>query len=468
MRHPLGFPTGYHLNSKDQIMGTDRKTSVLVVEPLEDCRESIRDLFSKNMPEHYRLHLANSYAAARSMLQRESYDVCIAPSRVDEEEVTGLLSEVSGSGWKIPVIILPAGLESKAHDGADRAELNGAHSFAMGQLTGNFLERHIRLAMEQGRGGSAVREAKIEWEYIFDAIPDPIAIIDKNYLFRRVNKAMGDRLGVKPGDLRGRACYEAVHGLSAPPDFCPLSLMLKDGQEHSAEVYEKNFNGVFLVSVSPFFDDENNLAGGIHVARDITRLKATEEQLRESNEGLERHVEMRTSELIEKAKDLEEANIALKVLLKHRELDRAEIQESVTLDIKELVFSYLDRMEIGSLSKEQFNACIQGIRRVFDRSFSSFITYLSSKGLSPTEIRIAEMIKGGRTNKEIADSMSISDGTVRTHRERIRNKLRLTNQKTNLQTYLQSAPIKNAYTPYAFYLHFYVSSTNFLLPIRDV
>jgi DNA-binding CsgD family transcriptional regulator len=217
-----------------------------------------------------------------------------------------------------------------------------------------------------------------------------------------------------------------------------MSLMLEDGQEHSAEIFEKNLNGVFLISVSPFLDGESNLAGGIHVARDITQLKAIEDKLRESNEKLEQRVAMRTSELVQKARDLEDANIALKVLLNHRELDRTEIQESVTRNIKEQIFPHLDRMEHGILSKEQLNACIGGIRSTFEDGVSLFIQFLSGKGLSPAEVRIAEMIRAGKTNKEIADSISISEGTVRTHREHIRSKLGLTNQKTNLRAYLQA------------------------------
>ncbi len=216
-----------------------------------------------------------------------------------------------------------------------------------------------------------------------------------------------------------------------------MVLMMNDGREQHAEIFEENLNGVFLVTVSPYLDDQNNLIGGIHVARDITQLKKIEGALREWNEKLEQNVAMRTSELVQKAKDLEESNIALKVLLRHREEDRTEIQESVTHNIKELVFPHLDRMEHSVVTKEQLDAFIREIRSTLENVISPFPSFLSGKGLSPAEVRIAEMIKAGKSNKEIADLLSISDGTVRVHRERIRKKLGLTNQKTNLQAYLR-------------------------------
>jgi PAS domain S-box-containing protein len=410
---------------------------VLLIEPNESSRQLIRDLFLENMPGHYELHLAPSYSAALSMAQHRSYDVCFAPLRIGERDVTEVLSEMSGNKPEIPVIILTSGAGPGTHD-VPTAGPKDDGSPAMERFCGNFLEQHIRYAMERSRVESALMKAKKKWEHIFDAVPDPLAIIDLDYRFDRVNRAMAGRLGAKPEDLVGRACYEVVHCLTLPADFCPLSLMFKDGLQHSAEIFEKNMNGTFLVSVSPLYDDENHLTGGIHVARDITHLKDIEAALRESNEKLEQHVAMRTVELVQKAEDLKESNIAMKVLMKHREQDRTEIQESVTHNIRELVFPNLDRMEHGIASKEQLNACIREIKNCLENVISPSPRSLSGKGLSPAELRIAEMIRAGKSTKEIADLLSISHGTVRTHRERIRKKLGLTNQKTNLQTYLHS------------------------------
>ncbi|MFZ0942674.1 MAG: PAS domain-containing protein [Syntrophobacteraceae bacterium] len=411
--------------------------SILLVEPRDDRCQVIRELFSGRTRGKYEIDLAPSYAAALSMVQHRNYDLCFSPSHIGEHDVIDMLSEMLRKEWKIPVIILTSGAEPRIDDVNPTGRLDN-YRLTKDHFSGDFLEEYIRYRLERSRVETLVMRAKKEWEQIFDAVPDPIAILDRNHQFQRVNRAMADRLGSNPGDLIGRSCYEVVHDLSSPPDFCPMVLMLKDGREHSAEIIEKNLKGVFLVSVSPYLDDQTNLIGGIHVARDITQLKKIEGALREWNEKLEQHVEMRTSELVEKAKDLEESNIALKVLLRHREEDKTEIQESVTHNIKELVFPHLDRMEHSVVTKEQLNACIGEIKSTLENVISPFPSFLSGKGLSPAEVRIAEMIRAGKSNKEIADLLSISDGTVRVHRERIRKKLGLTNQKTNLQTYLHS------------------------------
>jgi DNA-binding CsgD family transcriptional regulator len=56
--------------------------------------------------------------------------------------------------------------------------------------------------------------------------------------------------------------------------------------------------------------------------------------------------------------------------------------------------------------------------------------------LSPIEIQIGNMIKHGLSSKAIARIRGISPATVNRHRENIRRKLNLTNNKMNLASYL--------------------------------
>jgi len=57
--------------------------------------------------------------------------------------------------------------------------------------------------------------------------------------------------------------------------------------------------------------------------------------------------------------------------------------------------------------------------------------------LSPSELRLAMMIKNGFTSKEIAHLLNISHHTVKTHRKSIRRKLNINNTDVNLASYLK-------------------------------
>jgi DNA-binding CsgD family transcriptional regulator len=71
---------------------------------------------------------------------------------------------------------------------------------------------------------------------------------------------------------------------------------------------------------------------------------------------------------------------------------------------------------------------------------SPFVRQLSSKYsiLSPTEIRVAQLIKEGKTTKEIAELLGSSRRTVESHREKVRVKLGLKHKKINLRSFLDS------------------------------
>jgi len=298
--------------------------------------------------------------------------------------------------------------------------------------------------MKRNRVELAVKKAKKNWDQIFDAVPDQIAIIDRNHRFQRVNRAMAKQLGTTPGNLIGRTCYEVVHGLSSPADSCPMSVMLEDGQEHTAEFFEKNMDGYFSVTVSPLHDDKGHLIAGVHVAN-VNAKKKAEQGTHQLNHTLEVKFAGRANELLMKANELEETNSALRVLLRQREKDRLEIEESVLLNVRVSLLPYLEKLkDSGQMSPEQLGY-IKTIENNLGHIISPFVRTLSDRGtgLSPAEIRVAEMIRAGKSNKEIAGSLLISVGTVRSHRERLRKKLGLTNQKTNLCVFIQSLPSEN-------------------------
>ncbi|MFA6293492.1 MAG: PAS domain S-box protein, partial [Victivallales bacterium] len=156
---------------------------------------------------------------------------------------------------------------------------------------------HCRVAMETiassmglfiGRAqvDEELVRAKAEWERTFDVVPDLIALIDRDHRIVRVNRAMAARMGSEPRQLVGSHCFEAVHGLSAPPDFCPHAKLLISGKEERAEVVEKRMNGIFDVTANPLCDEAGRIMGSVHIARDITERRLEEEKLRVSHDQL--------------------------------------------------------------------------------------------------------------------------------------------------------------------------------------
>jgi hypothetical protein len=61
-----------------------------------------------------------------------------------------------------------------------------------------------------------------------------------------------------------------------------MNYFLNDGTEHLAETYNRHFGKNLLITSSPLYDDEGELIGGVHVARDISTQKEFEEISRET------------------------------------------------------------------------------------------------------------------------------------------------------------------------------------------
>lgn len=132
--------------------------------------------------------------------------------------------------------------------------------------------------------------AEESYDYVFNAIRDPICILDRQFRIVKANKAMADRLGLSPEECVGQTCYRLVHRSEQYLEHCPHAETLKDGLSHTVEVYEENLGGYFLVSTSPLTDVKGNVVGSVHVGRDITERKKAEEEketlIRELQEAL--------------------------------------------------------------------------------------------------------------------------------------------------------------------------------------
>jgi PAS domain S-box-containing protein len=205
------------------------------------------------------------------MMGKTDYDIL---DLRDADKLMAIKQKVLETGAPISLesSILNSSGEPEFFDGAYVPKLGPA-----GQTEGIF--GYFRNVTERKRTEAAILQAKDEWERTFDTVPDLIAILDKEHSVVRVNKAMAEHLKLTPDQCIGARCYEVVHGLSCPPEFCPHSLTCRDGGEHMAEVHETILGGDFLVSTTPLCDPEGKLVGSVHVARDITGRKAAEDQL---------------------------------------------------------------------------------------------------------------------------------------------------------------------------------------------
>jgi len=162
------------------------------------------------------------------------------------------------------------------------------------------------------------------------------------------------------------------------------------------------------------------------VIRDITKRNQAEEVLGK-----------REIELEAKTSELEDLNAALRVLLKQREEDRNEFEQKVLSNVKVLILPHIEKLKIHMDMKNMtyLNVLESNLKEII----SPFAKKLSAQYLNLTnrEVQVANLIKEGKTTKEIASFLNVSDSAVNVYRYHIRRKLSLT-KKHNLRSYMSS------------------------------
>ena len=128
-----------------------------------------------------------------------------------------------------------------------------------------------------------LKQAKEDWENIFQAIGEPVLIIDREKKILSANKAVTEATGLSPDKLIGMNCYNLFHSKSnCHPAGCPFDASNKSGHLERAEMEVEALEGYFLVSCTPVYGEDGNVEKIIHIATDITERKKMEEALKNS------------------------------------------------------------------------------------------------------------------------------------------------------------------------------------------
>jgi DNA-binding CsgD family transcriptional regulator len=274
---------------------------------------------------------------------------------------------------------------------------------------------------------------------VLDSVSAHIAILDENGVILETNKAWRD-FAVKGGmpedhDDRGSnylAICEATIGSDAD-DAAKVAEGIRAVIRGEVEEFLYDYPCHSEDGPHWYYMRAIRMAGDGPVRvvashEEITALKLTEEALKKSQE-----------ELIEQKQSLEETNIAMKVLLKQREEDKLDLEKKVLNNVKDLVLPYVEK-----LKNPRLKARDRTLVDIIDTHLHDIISPLLQRFtnakilLTPQEMQVASLVKDGKTSKEIADVLNVSETTINFHRKNLRVKFGLTNQRTNLRSYLIS------------------------------
>ncbi len=191
--------------------------------------------------------------------------------------------------------------------------------------------------------------------------------------------------------------------------------------------------------------------------QEVEMRETAEKALRKSKENLEQVVQQRTArlnetmtelahkhkELVEYKNNLEalnqellETNKAVTVLARNIEKKKEAYQEKTAGIVMDKIMPVLKY-----LIQEEKKPSRQADLQVISTLLVEISTMANSSrdiiaDLSPSEMKVAEMIKSGFSSDQIAQQLHLSISTIKSHRKNIRKKLNINKRKVNLENFL--------------------------------
>ncbi|MEN6468630.1 MAG: PAS domain S-box protein [Smithella sp.] len=286
---------------------------------------------------------------------------------------------------------------------------------------------------DRKRAQEALRQSEEHLRLVTDNMKDIIVMTDRDFKIVYISPSVYSVMGYDAKDRKGEFLTDFIH----PEDLPAIEKGLRDSLSTftpgKIECRYKHARGEYIwleATGAYMLDGQRNFLGAVFGIRDIMERKRVEENLQKTLDELETRVKERTFEL-------QEINTTLRVLLKNRDEDQKNLQESLQSNIHQLVIPFVQKLRTTQVSEQNLEY-LNVLETSLNNITSPFINKLSIayKNLSPRELQVAALIKQGKSSKDIAGVFNLSVGTVNSYRNSIREKLNLVSSETNLRSYL--------------------------------
>lgn len=118
------------------------------------------------------------------------------------------------------------------------------------------------------------------WQQTFDAVPDMVVLLDQDLTVMRLNRAALRLLNMGESEVLGREYCRLLYGEGHEECRACIRQALDEGREYIGKTLLEVRNRYYHVTVSPLRDAHGTTIGAVHMARDMTRQKRTEDSLR--------------------------------------------------------------------------------------------------------------------------------------------------------------------------------------------
>jgi PAS domain S-box-containing protein len=131
---------------------------------------------------------------------------------------------------------------------------------------------------------SALKAASRRWLDTFNAMSEPLAILDLDCRIIQSNRALRRLVGKSEDEIIGRLCWEIIRRAPGSMESCPCANIEHSRQREIAivDIGTRRFE----VAMDPRFDEKGRISGYIHIMSDITEREKADRALREARQTL--------------------------------------------------------------------------------------------------------------------------------------------------------------------------------------
>jgi len=276
------------------------------------------------------------------------------------------------------------------------------------------------------RAEEALKESENAYRTIFENTGAATLIIEEDMTISLVNNEFVKLTGYSKAEIEGKETWKKMIVTEDHERLTDYHKMRRQGMNvplnYETRMLDKQGRMKdLLVKVDVIPGTKRSIASAL----DITLMKKAEKDLKKRERDL-RH----------RTKKIEEVNSALRTILRARDEEKKEIEAAIYNNLKELVFPYLEKLRRNKVDNrdEIFDVLTNNLNEICSPLVRNLRTIYTE--LTPKEILVVNLIREGRSSKEISEILNVSTKAVEFHRENIRRKLGMKNKKLNLLSFL--------------------------------
>jgi PAS domain S-box-containing protein len=297
-----------------------------------------------------------------------------------------------------------------------------------GRVTG--FQSNVRDITDRKRAEEALRRSESRYRSLVEDMPALICRFLPDGTLCFVNDAYCQCFGKRREDLVGHNFFQFIPAEERPKVRERYSSINKESPvityEHPVILPDGTLRWQRWTDRG-LIDESGAVSEYQSIGEDITERKQVERELTESKKYLSKQNVL-----------LNEKNVALREMIRQINEEKNRIEVQVIMNVEQLVLPIVARLKESAISTPHSD--IELLEQTLENIVSGFSYELFKKtaALSPREIEIGNMIRAGRSTKEIAGMLHLSAKTVETHRNNIRKKLGIRKTGANLSTYLKA------------------------------